>query len=413
VSGVFIAGVGMTALGKFPQLSVKQLTRTAVEAALKDAGLQLADIEGAWFSNSRQGQMEGQNSIRGQCALRSMGFESIPIVNVENACCSSSTGLNQAFAAVKAGLIDVGLVVGTEKMFYPEKKELMLQAFRGGWDVHDEANTERLMLSLGEGVAVPPEALADTGARSIFMDIYASLARQHMRLYGTTQEQIACVAAKNHWHSTKNPLAQYQEDMSADQVLADRLISWPLTRAMCAPLSDGSAALVVCSEKALRRVDRSRSVRVLASALVSGSNRAPDDLSRHLGRIAAGKAYEQAGIGPGDVDVAEVHDATAFAEILHVENLGFCEPGAGGQMAEKGETRLGGRLPVNPSGGLVSKGHPIAATGAIQLHELVTQLRGEAGARQVPEARIAAAENGGGFFGAEEAATVVTLLARA
>jgi acetyl-CoA acetyltransferase len=393
---VFIAGVGMTALGKFPQLSVKQLTRTAVEAALHDAGLQVADIEGAWFSNSRQGQMEGQNSIRGQCALRSMGFESIPIVNVENACCSSSTGLNQAFAAVKAGLIDVGLVVGTEKMFYPEKKELMLQAFRGGWDVHDEANTQRLMLSLGEGVAVPPEALADTGARSIFMDIYASLARQHMRLYGTTQAQIACVAAKNHWHSTKNPLAQYQEDMSVEQVLADRLISWPLTRAMCAPLSDGSAALVVCSEKALRRVDRTRSVRVLASALVSGSSRAPDDLSRHLGRIAAGRAYEQAGIAPGDVDVAEVHDATAFAEILHVENLGFCEPGAGGQMAEKG----------------VSKGHPIAATGAIQLHELVTQLRGEAGARQVPNARIAAAENGGGFFGAEEAATVVTLLAR-
>lgn len=412
MSGVFIAGVGMTALGKFPQLSVKQLTRTAVEAALHDAGLQVADIEGAWFSNSRQGQMEGQNSIRGQCALRSMGFESIPIVNVENACCSSSTGLNQAFAAVKAGLIDVGLVVGTEKMFYPEQKELMLQAFRGGWDVHDEANTQRLMLSLGEGVAVPPEALADTGARSIFMDIYASLARQHMRLYGTTQAQIACVAAKNHWHSTKNPLAQYQEDMSVEQVLADRLISWPLTRAMCAPLSDGSAALVVCSEKALRRVDRTRSVRVLASALVSGSSRAPDDLSRHLGRIAAGKAYEQAGIAPGDVDVAEVHDATAFAEILHVENLGFCEPGAGGQMAEKGETRLGGRLPVNPSGGLVSKGHPIAATGAIQLHELVTQLRGEAGARQVPNARIAAAENGGGFFGAEEAATVVTLLAR-
>lgn len=412
MSGVFIAGVGMTALGKFPQLSVKQLTRTAVEAALHDAGLQVADIEGAWFSNSRQGQMEGQNSIRGQCALRSMGFESIPIVNVENACCSSSTGLNQAFAAVKAGMIDVGLVVGTEKMFYPEKKELMLQAFRGGWDVHDEANTQRLMLSLGEGVAVPPEALADTGARSIFMDIYASLARQHMRLYGTTQAQIACVAAKNHWHSTKNPLAQYQEDMSVEQVLADRLISWPLTRAMCAPLSDGSAALVVCSEKALRRVDRTRSVRVLASALVSGSSRAPDDLSRHLGRIAAGRAYEQAGIAPGDVDVAEVHDATAFAEILHVENLGFCEPGAGGQMAEKGVTRLGGRLPVNPSGGLVSKGHPIAATGAIQLHELVTQLRGEAGARQVPNARIAAAENGGGFFGAEEAATVVTLLAR-
>ncbi|MFV0245811.1 MAG: thiolase family protein [Qingshengfaniella sp.] len=412
MSQVYIAGVGMTPLGKFPDLSVKQLTRNAVDSALLDAGLELGDIQGAWFSNSRQGQMEGQNSIRGQCALRSMGFETIPIVNVENACCSSSTGLNQAFAAIKAGLIDIGLVVGTEKMFYPEKKELMLQAFRGGWDVHDEANTERVMLALGDSVQVPEEAQKDTGARSVFMDIYASLARQHMRLYGTTQSQIAAAAAKNHWHSTKNPMAQYQMDMSVDQVLADRLISWPLTRAMCAPLSDGSGALVICSKRALKRVDRGRSIKVLASALVSGSNRDPDDLSHHLGRIAANRAYEQAGLGPEDVDVAEVHDATSFAEILQIENLGLCEPGGGGRITELGETRLGGRVPVNPSGGLVSKGHPIGATGAIQLFELVTQLRGEAGERQVPEAQVAVAENGGGFYGAEDAAAVVTVLGR-
>jgi acetyl-CoA acetyltransferase len=197
-----------------------------------------------------------------------------------------------------------------------------------------------------------------------------------------------------------------------DAVLGDRLVSWPLTLPMCAPLSDGAAALVVCSERALARLDRQRAVRVLASALVSGSDRAADDLSRHLGRVAATKAYEQAGIGPDAIDVAEVHDATSFAEILHVENLGFCPPGEGGAITERGETRLGGRLPVNPSGGLVSKGHPIAATGAIQIHELVTQLRGEAGARQVQGARFAAAENGGGFYGTEEAATVVTLLGR-
>ncbi|WP_137892802.1 thiolase family protein [Ramlibacter sp. 2FC] len=409
---VYIAGVGMTPLGKFPDLSVKQLTRMAVAAALDDAGLAMPQVEAAWFSNSRQGQMEGQNSIRGQCALRSMGFESIPITNVENACCSSSTGLNQAFAHVRAGLVDIALVVGAEKMFYPDKKELMLQAFRGGWDVHNEAETTRLLLSLGEGVPMPPEAAADSGLRSVFMDIYAALARQHMRLHGTTQRQIACVAAKSHWHSTLNPLAQYQQELSTEQVLADRLISWPLTRAMCAPLSDGAGALVVCSERALGRLRGERAVEVLASALVSGSSRDPDDLSRHLGRVAAQRAYAQAGIGPEDIDLAEVHDATCFAEILHVENLGFCEPGGGAAMAERGDTRLGGRLPVNTSGGLVSKGHPIGATGAIQIHELVTQLRGEAGKRQVEGARFAAAENGGGFFGAEEAATVVTILGR-
>ena len=409
---VFIIGVGMTPLGKFADLSVKQLTRTAVNEALADAGISLGQIEAAWFSNSRQGQMEGQNSIRGQCALRSMGFESIPITNVENACCSSSTGLNQAYASLKAGLADVALVVGAEKMFYPDKKELMLRAFRGGWDVHTEAETERLLLSLGEGVEIPPEATTDTGPRSVFMDIYAAVARQHMSLYGTTARQIADVAAKNHWHSTMNPLAQYQEDMSTDRVLADRLVSWPLTRSMCAPLSDGAAAVVLCSARKIELLDKRRAVRVLASSLASGSNRDPHDLSRHIGRVAADRAYAQAGIEPRDIDVAEVHDATAFAEILQVENLRFCEPGEGGHMAERGDTRLGGRLPVNTSGGLVSKGHPIGATGAIQIHELVTQLRGEAGKRQVLDARFAAAENGGGFYGTEEAAAVVTILAR-
>jgi acetyl-CoA acyltransferase len=356
--------------------------------------------------------MENQNTIRGQCALRSMGFETIPIVNVENACCSSSTGLNQAFAHIKAGLCEVALVVGAEKMFYPDKKDLMFKAFLGGWDVHDTARTEKVLLGLGDGLPLPPEAHADTGQHSVFMDIYASLARQHMRLHGTTPRQIAAAAAKSHFHATMNPLAQYQVDMSVDQVLNDKLISWPLTRAMCAPISDGAAALVVCAEAALPRFNSARAVEVRGSALVSGSNRANDDLSRHLGRVAAEKAYAQAGIGPDEVDVAEVHDASAYAEVLQTENLGLCRPGDGGPMAERGETRLGGRIPVNTSGGLVSKGHPIGATGAIQIHELVLQLRGEAGRRQVEDARFAVAENGGGFFGVEEAATVVTILGR-
>jgi acetyl-CoA acyltransferase len=244
------------------------------------------------------------------------------------------------------------------------------------------------------------------------MDIYAALARQHMKLFGTTQRQIAAAASKSHYHSTMNPLAQYRKDFSVDEVLADRLISWPLTRAMCAPISDGAAALVLCNDDALARFDRARAVQVLGSALVSGSDRKPDDFDHHIGRVAAQRAYEQAGVGPDDVDVAEVHDASAYAEIVQVENMGFCARGDGGALAESGATRLGGRIPVNTSGGLLSKGHPIGATGAIQVHELVTQLRGEAGMRQVEGARIAAAENGGGFFGLEEAATVVTVLGR-
>ena len=410
---VYIVGIGSTALGRHPDKSVKDLTREAVDLALKDAGAKMADVEAAWFSNTRQGMMENQNTIRGQCALRSMGFETIPIVNVENACASSSTGLNQAFAQIKAGLCEVALVVGAEKMFYPEKKDLMFQAFLGGWDVHDMERSKKVLLSLGEGLPLPPEAHEDTGQHSVFMDIYASLARQHMRMHGSTARQIAAAASKSHFHATMNPLAQYRHDMSVDDIMNDKLVAWPLTRAMCAPISDGAAAIVVCSEDALSRFGHSRAVEVMGTALVSGSNRKHDDLSRHLGKVAADKAYAQAGIGPKDISVAEVHDASAYAEILQTENLGLCAPGDGGVIAERGDTRLGGRIPVNTSGGLVSKGHPIGATGVIQLHELVMQLRGEAGPRQVANARFAAAENGGGFFGVEEAATVVTILGRA
>ena len=244
----------------------------------------------------------------------------------------------------------------------------------------------------------------------MFMDIYAAQARYYMERFATTERQIAEVAAKNHWHSQWNENAQYRTPMSQDEVLADKVIAWPMTRAMCAPMSDGAAALVVVSERVLDRFDRKRAVRIRAVAASSGSNRRADEVERHLTRTAASRAYEVAGLGPGDVSVAEMHDATAFAEIMQSENCGFAEYGEGGPLVESGATRLGGRLPINVSGGLLSKGHPIGATGAIQVHELVTQLRGEAGRRQVEGARIGLAENGGGFYGFEEAACVVTLL---
>lgn len=411
MSDVHIIGVSCTRLGRFPDMSVKDLTADAVTKALDDAGCCPSDIEAAWFSNTRQGLMEGQNTIRGQCALRAAGFETIPIANVENACASSSTGLAQAFAHVKAGLVDIGIVVGAEKMYYPERRDLMFQAFRGGMDVHEGNRVVRDLLAQARDM-IPPQHAAPAGEHSVFMDVYAACARLHMRAFGTTQRQIAAVAAKNHFHSTLNPLAQYRHDMSVDEVLADRMIAWPLTRAMCAPISDGAAAVVVCSDRALTRFERRRAVTVLGIALASSSKRDAGDYERHIGRVAANRAYAMAGIGPEDVDVAEVHDASAFAEIQQVENLGLCRPGEGGPLTESGATRLGGRVPVNTSGGLLSKGHPIAATGAIQIHELVTQLRGEAGARQVVGARVAVAENGGGFQDLEEAATVVTVLGR-
>jgi acetyl-CoA acetyltransferase len=398
----YIAGMGMTPLGRHLERSVKDLTAWAVRLALEDAGASRDDIEAAWFSNTRQGQMEGQNSIRGQCALHAAGFGGIPVFNTENACASSSSGVAQAHAYLAAGLADIALVVGAEKMIYPDRKQAMLQAFLGGTDVHQIENTWRLIG--GEG--------SEGGSRSFFMDLYAAIARAHMERHGTTERQIAAVAAKNHWHSTLNPLAQYRTDMSVEEVLADKAIVWPLTRAMCAPLSDGAAAAVLCTPAGLRRLGCRARVRFRGIGVASAQHRAFDDFEHHCARLAAARAYAMAGIGPEEIDVVEVHDASAFAEILQVENLGLCRSGDGGALAESGATRLGGRIPVNPSGGLISKGHPIAATGLVQLHELVQQLRGQAEARQVEGARIGVAENGGGWVGVEEAACVVTVLAK-
>ena len=407
---VYIVGVGMTPLGRHLDLSVKQLSKIAIDAALADSGCDKEGIDVAWFSNTRQGLMEGQHGIRGQCALRAYGFEGLPIINTDNACASSTTGLNQAVAYLRAGMGDVALVVGTEKMNYPDKRDLMFQAFKGSMDLDLGEEHLKQSIALASELPVPPEALAAGGERSIFMDAYAAGARYHMLKHGLTQRQLAAVAAKNHWHASMNPLSHYRTPRTIEEVLADRIVSWPLTRAMCAPISDGAAAIVLCSKAALDRFERKRAVRVLATTLASGVVHSPDEAEKKVPRLAAVKAYELAGIDPKDVSLAEVHDATAFGEIKYVEALGFCEIGEGGAMTERGESKLGGRVPVNPSGGLLAKGHPVAATGAIQIHELVTQLRGEAGSRQVEGARIAVAGNGGGSYGGEEAVAAATIL---
>lgn len=379
-----------------------------MDLALSDAGTDVERIQAAWFANTRQPMLEGQNTVRGQIALRPLGFDGIPIVNIENACASGSTALLQSVAYLKARLADVALVIGAEKMFFPDKPGAMFAAFKGGTDIHAIAATQDWINTLAAEVA--PEDVDDTAQRSFFMDVYAAIARQHMKTFGTTVRQMATVAAKNHRHSTMNPLSQYQLDMTVDEVLADKPVCWPFTRSMCAPISDGAAAAIVCTESALADFDRSRAIEIRGLSLVSGTRRDIGDYRNHIGRRAALQAYQQAGLSAADVDVAEVHDATSFAEILQIENLGFCAQGEGGPFSESGATSLGGQVPVNPSGGLVSKGHPVAATGIAQVFELVTQLRGEAGERQVTDARVAVAENGGGFYGVEEAATAVTVL---
>jgi acetyl-CoA acetyltransferase len=400
---VYIIGAAMTPFGKRLDDTVKSLTAEAVGAALKDAGLESQDIQAAWFSNTRQPMLEGQNTIRGQIALKNAGIAGIPIVNVENACSSGSTAFLQAIASIRAGMSEVALVAGTDKMVYPDRPEKVAAAFAGGTDIHDRDAVLDYITSIG-GERPGPD-------RSLFMDLYAAQARYHMEKFGSTQEDYAMIAANTHSHGAENPNAQYRTAFTAEEVLADKPIVYPFTRAMCAPVSDGAAAAVLCSGAALKkRGGGRRAVRVRACTLLSTQPRAKDDYKNHISRRAANAAYEEAGFSPGDVDVAEVHDATAFSTVQQIENLGLCKPGDVGKELREGNFRIGGKVPVNTSGGLLAKGHPVGATGIAQIYELVSQLRGEAGSRQVESARIAVAENGGGFLGVEEGVTAVTLL---
>ena len=409
---IYVVGIGMTQMGKMLDRSVKHLTAEAVGEALQDAGADKNDLQSAYFSNATQGHMEGQEMIRGEIALRDMGIEEIPVVNVENACASGATAFNLAVQFLKAGEGDTSLAVGAEKM-YSSDRDRMFSAFDGAWDITTvEENTDKL-LALGQGYAVPPGTTSDK-PYSMFMDVYAAWSRHHMKIFGTTQRQIAAVSAKNHNHSQYNDKAQYRMPYSVDEVLAAPPITFPLTLPMCAPISDGGAAAVLCTDEGLKRlgVDQSRAIEVKASILQTGSTRSENETDQHITAKAARRAYERAGVGPEDMDVAEVHDATAMGEIMQVENLGFCDFGDGGAAAERGDTLLGGRVPVNPSGGLECKGHPIGATGLCQIYELTMQLRGEAGARQVERARLAIAENGGGLYGIEESVAAITILGR-
>jgi acetyl-CoA acyltransferase len=413
---VHIVAVGMIPFGKYPDLGVKDLTARVVKDLFDGSPVSRDEIGAAWMGNAGWGMQSGQHCIRGQVALAPLGFDEIPIMNVENACAGGASALHGAWLGVAAGAYDVALALGAEKLWVPasagaEGRKKGFESFIAGTDVEVtrklieqmKADAERKRKELEASGRIEPGA--GGGARSPFMDIYSMAARAHMERHGSTQEQLAIIASKNHLHGSLNPNAQYRMKMSVEEVLNDRLVSHPLTRAMCAPIGDGAAAAILVSGEYLKRLAGARPVKVRASVLASGGLK-PGRRAAH----AARKAYEAAGVGPEDIDTAEVHDATAFGELAMSEHLGFCAEGDGGRHAESGATQLGGVRPVNPSGGLECRGHPIGATGLAQIAELVQQLRGDAGERQVEGARLALAENGGGFIGSGEAAIAIHIL---
>jgi acetyl-CoA acetyltransferase len=414
MTDVYIIGVGSTPFAKMPDVSFKDLTRRAYLATLADAGLDDGGaIEMAWFGNCGMGSF-GQRNIRGQVCftplVREGRFpERIPIMNVEGGCATASQAFHGAWKDIASGDAQLSLAIGVEKTFVPGDAKATADLFAGAIDQLDPQEWRDYYAKAGAqcGKAFDPGGQGGT----IFMDTYAMQAAYHMKRYGTTQRQIAAGAAKNHNHGSLNPLAQYRFTTTIDDVLADREISYPLTRSMCAPIGDGAAAALLCSSQMLATLPpriRERAVKVRASALSGGKYRSLDEPG--LSRVAADKAYRAAGLSPDDIDLAEVHDATSFCEIYQAEMLRFCDEGRGGSYIASGAASLGGARPINVSGGLVSKGHPVGATGLSMIYELALQLRAEAGERQVKGARIGLAENGGGVMGFDEAACAITIL---
>ncbi|MET0153618.1 MAG: thiolase family protein [Candidatus Binatia bacterium] len=360
MSDVYVVGIDMIKFGRFPERTVPQIGAQAALMALDDAGLKIQDMEALYCGNLYQA-----NAMVGQRILQEIGQTGMPVVNTANACATGATAFREAWMAVKAGAYDLVLAVGVEQM----GKGLL-----GGG---------------GGGSGIPKEGLLGSGTMPA---VFAEAGMEHSRKYGTTFEQFAKVSVKNHHHSTLNPKAMYQLETPLEMVMNAEMIAYPNTKLMCSVNVDGSAAAVLASEKKVKELGlMKRAVRVRASVLTSDPWQERDLVMPDVNtctRLAAKKAYELAGIGPDDIDLIELHDCFATAEILHYENLGLCADGEAGKLIDEGQTALGGRIPVNVSGGLLSKGHPLGATGIANIYEVSTHLRGEAGKRQVPDARI-------------------------
>ena len=387
---VAIAGVGMTQFGKFVNRGLRSLSEDAVAAALQDAGATCEDVDSVFFANAAAGVVTGQEMIRAESALRHTDLVGKPMFNIENACASGSSALHLACMSVAAGASDCVLVVGAEQLSHHDKT-VSLDALSRAVDLEQ-----------------PVTPTAFKGSGSVFMDFYARKTREWMGDANVTPEDIAGVVVKSRRAGSQNPIAQFREQTTIDAVLASRMVSDPLTLFMCSGIGDGAAAVLICSEAKMRRLG-GQPVWIRASAVVTGLN---DPTAPVPAVRAADAAYEQAGIGPDEIDVAELHDASAPAEMMHYENLRLCERGAAAALLRSGATDIGGRISVNPSGGLLSRGHPVGATGTAQIVELVQQLRGQSGPRQRPGAKVALAENNGGQIGDDAAVAVVTILSR-
>jgi acetyl-CoA acetyltransferase len=391
-----VAGVGMTPFGKHLDKSLKWLAGTAVTAALQDAGLAVADVEAVYSGNCVAGLVTGQESIRGQVALLDVGLGRVPIINIENACGSGSTAMNQAAMMVSAGYYDVVVVMGFEKLYH-ENKAVSYAALGGAVDVEER---DRFMAGHGSGSGEN---------RSMFVDFYGELARAHMAKYGSTLEHFALVAAKNSLHGSLNPNAQFREVVTVEQVLAAPVVSPPLTRPMVCPLGDGGAAAVLVSERKARQLGIARPVRLVASVVHSYFEHPPGSAD-NVTSISIAEAWRDAGLGPRDLSLVELHDSSAVTELLTYDHLGLARPEDCVALLVEGQTRLGGRIPVNVSGGLLRKGHPVGATGVAQVFEITRQLQGRAGARQVEGARVGLAHNGGGSIRGDVAAMNLSIL---
>jgi acetyl-CoA acetyltransferase len=384
---VWIRGVGMTRFGRHLERSARDLAEEAVRAALGDADLEPHDVHAAFVGNAADGLMSGQESIRGQVVLRHTGLMGVPMVNLENGCASGSTALHVAWQAVASGAYDCVLVLGWEKLCHADRSR-SLRALNASTDLGELAEVF--------GNDPGPE-------RSAYADLYASFASGDGN-DRFARDDLALVAVKNHQHGALNPCARYAQPVTIEEVLGARAQAGALTAMMCAQLSDGAAALVLSATR------RPTSVRIAASVLTSGRG---DDLRRPTGvQRAVRQAAEDAGAGMEDMDVVELHDGTAVAELALYEELGICTPGDAERLLRDCVTWLGGRLPVNTSGGLLARGHPMGATGAAQVIELVWQLQGRCGRRQVPGARMALAHNYGGWVGTDAAACSVHILQR-
>lgn len=394
---VIVAGVGVHSFGRFLDKSLKELGRVAIMSALDDAGLSPKDIQVAYFANAYGGLILGQESIRGQTVLLHAGISEIPVINVENACASGSTAFREAWLGVASGLYDIALALGVEKLYCD--------------------NTPKTMAAIA--TSSDTEVVGGTGWS--FPTWYALNTRMYMKEYGATQEHFARIVVKNTKNGSLNPHAQFRRPLTVEEVLSSREICYPLTLYMCSAIGDGAAAAILCSKEIAMKHARKPMVAVVASALVSAAFRNKPErpsVAGSAGQRAANLAYEQAGVGPKDIDVIEVHDAFAPSELQAYEELGLCGEGEAIGLIEEGKTEIRGEIPVNPSGGLMSKGHPVGATGLAQIAEIVWQLRGEAGPRQV-EGRnkrmgpiLGLTHNGGGTLEGDAAAMAVHILKR-